>query len=257
MRRKFGIALLLFASGLTFAAPVSRPKEDPPLDSPILSGNGSIGARSCKAYLANNAVVNLRGGELLLFYGSGDNKRTFIHPLPLGRRVSNRPVSFGGYLSTKTMYSGKAYVKVIGGAIGLFAKDSINRDDFIAGAGSGGTGYYSDGYLSINVDTKAASGGGWFVSGRGTRCYYYYDEEGGSYTSCQDYFASGPTVYNGVWFTSWTPGFHGGDRHLGAASSISAWYNSYTKNYTSHGSSLTISAGGFYGRTAPTLYVCQ
>jgi hypothetical protein len=248
MRRKFSIAFLLFASGLTFAVPVSKPKEDPPLDSPILSGNGSIGARSCKAYLSNNAVVNLRGGELLLFYGAGANKST---------SVNNKPVSFGGYLSTKATYSGTAYVKVIGGAIGLFAKDSINRDDFIAGAGSGGTGYYSDSYLSINVDTKAASGGGWFVSGRGTRCYYYEDYEGGSYISCQDYFASGPTVYNGVWFTSSTPGFHGGDMHLGAASSISAWYNSYTKNYTSHGSSLTISAGGFYGKTAPTLYVCQ
>jgi len=246
MRRKLSIAFLLFASGLTFAASVSRPKEDPPLDSPILSGNGSIGARNCKAYLANNAVVNLRGGELLLFYGAGVNERT----------VNNKPVSFGGYLSTKTTYSGTAYVKVIGGAIGLFAKDSINRDDFIAGAGSGGTGYYSNGYLSINLDTKAASGGGWFVSGRGVRCYYYY-EEGGSYTSCQDYFASGPTAYNGVWFTSSTPGFHGGDRYLGAASSLSAWYNSYTKNYTSHGSSLTISAGGFYGQAAPTLYVCQ
>jgi hypothetical protein len=74
---------------------------------------------------------------------------------------------------------------------------------------------------------------------------------------CWDYFVSGPTVYNGVWFNSSNPGFHGGDYYLGAASSISAWYNSYTKNYTSHGSSLTISAGGLYGQAAPTLYVCQ
>jgi hypothetical protein len=252
MRRELSIAFLLFVSGLTFAAPVSKPKENPPLDSPILSGNGSIGARSCKAYLSNNAVVNLRGGELLLFYGSGGNLRTFLHYLSLSsNKKPTSPVSFGGYLSTKTTYSGTAYVKVIGGAIGLFAKDSINRDDFIAGAGSGGTRYYSDGYLSINVDTRAASGGGWFVSGKGTRCYY---DDG---LLCQDYFVSGPTVYNGVWFTSSTPGFHGGDGYLGAASSISAWYNSYTKNYTSHGSSLTISAGGFYGRTSPTLYVCQ
>ncbi len=246
MRMKFSIAVLLFASGLTFAAPVSRPKE--PLDSPIISGGGFIGARKCKAYQANNAVVNLRGGELLLFYGAGAS-------------VNNRPVSFGGYLSTKTLYSGPAYLKVRGGAIGLFAKDSINRDDFIAGAGGGGTGYYSGGNFYIQVDTRAASGGGWAVSGRGTSCeiYEYYDEWYGPYTStyCQNYFASGPTVYNGVWFSSPTPGFHGGDSYLGAASSISSFYNSYTKNYTLHGSSLTISAGGLYGQNTPILYVCQ
>ncbi len=246
MRRTLGIAFLLFTSGLTFAAPVSRPKDQ--LDSPIISGGGFIGARNCRAYQANNAVVNLRGGEMLLFYGAG-------------RSANNRPVSFGGYLSTKASYSGTAYVKVRGGAIGLFARNSINRDDFIAGAGGGGTGYYSGGNFYIQVDTRAASGGGWSVSGRGTRCeiYEYYDEWNGSYTStnCQNYFVSGPTVYNGVWFASPTSGFHGGDSYLGAASSISAFYNSYTKNYTSLSTSLTISAGGFYGQTSPTLYVCQ
>jgi hypothetical protein len=245
MKIKLGVAFLLFASGLTFAAPVSRPKDQ--LDSPVLSGGGSIGARKCMAYRTNNSVVNLRGGEFLLFYGAGAN-------------VNNRPVSFGGYLSTKTTYSGTAYVKVRGGAIGLFAKDSIARDDFIAGAGGGGTGYYSGGNFYIQLDTRAASGGGWSVSGRGRRCETYesYDEYSSyTYTSCWNYFVSGPTIYNGVWFVSSNPGFHGGDYHLGAASSISAWYNSYTKNYTSHGSSLTISAGGFYGQTNPTLYVCQ
>jgi hypothetical protein len=246
MRRKLGIAFLIFTSGLTFAAPISRPKDS--LDSPILSGSGSVGARECRAYQANNAVVNLRGREFLLFYGAGAS-------------VNNRPVSFGGYLSTKATYSGVAYVKVRGGAIGLFAKDSIRRDDFIAGAGGGGTGYYSGGNFSIRLDTKAASGGGWSVSGRGTKCgtYERYDGDG-LYTStyCWDYFVSGPTIYNGVWFTSSNPGFHGGDYYLGAASSISAWYNSYTKNYTSHWSSLTISGGGYYGRSySPTLYVCQ
>jgi hypothetical protein len=234
MRRKLGIAFLIITSGLTFAAPISRPKDQ--LDSSIISGGGFMGARSCKAYQTNNAVVNLRGGELLLFYGAGYS-------------VNNSPVSFGGYLSTKTTYSGTAYVKVRGGAIGLFARDSVARDDFIAGAGGGGTSYYSGGNFYIRLDTRSASGGGWSVSGRGTRCY--------TYTSCGDYFVSGPTVYNGVWFNSSNPGFHGGDYYLGASSSISAWYNSYTKNYTSHGSSLTISAGGFYGQTNPTLYVCQ
>jgi hypothetical protein len=241
MRMKFRVAFLLFTLGLTFAAPVSSPKR--PLDSPIISGGGFIGARDCRAYQTNNAVVNLRGGEFLLFYGAGNS-------------VENRPVSFGGYLSTKALYSGTAYVKVRGGAIGLFAKDSVNRDDFIAGAGGGGTGYYSGINLITFVDTRAASGGGWLVSGRGRRCEIYDDE---SYIStyCQDYFVSGPTVYNGVWFTSATPGFHGGDSYLGAASSISSFYNSYTKNYSSHGSSLTISAGGLYGQNTPTLYVCQ
>jgi len=245
MRRKLGIAFLIFTSGLTFAAPISRPKDQ--LDSPIISGGGFIGARNCKAYQVNNAVVNLRGGEFLLFYGAGKN-------------VNNRPFSFGGYLSTKTTYSGTAYVKVRGGAVGLFARDSISRDDFIAGAGGGGTGYHKGNNFYIQLDTRSASGGGWSVFGRGTRCetYEIYDDYG-SYTStyCQDYFVSGPTVYNGVWFNSSNPGFHGGDYYLGAASSISAWYNSYTKNYTSHGSSLTISAGGYTGQAAPTLYVCQ
>jgi hypothetical protein len=249
MREKISVAILIFTSGLTFAAPISSPKQ--PLDSPILSGGGFVGARNCKAYQSNDAAVDLRGGELLLFYGAGTS-------------VNNRPVSFGGYLSTKNMYSGTAYMKVRGGAVGLFARNSINKNDFIAGAGGGGTGYYSGGDFYIRLDTRAASGGGWSVSGRGTICQIYYDyygdEGGGSYTTytqCRDYFASGPTVYNGVWFTSSTPGFHGGDYHLGAASSISAYYNSYTKNYTSHGSSLTISGGGLYGRANPTLYVCN
>jgi len=243
MRKKLGIAFLIFTSGLTFAAPVSRPKDQ--LDSPVLSGNGSVGARNCRAYQANNAVVDLRGGELLLFYGAGAS-------------LNNRPVSFGGYLSTKTTYSGTAYLKVGGGAIGLFARDSINRDDFIAGAGGGGTGYISGDNFHIKLDTKAASGGGWAVYGRGKRCETYesYDEYYGSYTStyCWDYFVSGPTIYNGVWFSS---GFHGGEYYLGGASSISAFYNSYTKNYTSAGNSLTISGGGLYGQTSPILYVCQ
>jgi hypothetical protein len=45
--------------------------------------------------------------------------------------------------------------------------------------------------------------------------------------------------------------------NLGGASSISAWYNSYTKDYTSFSTSLTISGGGYLGGFTPALYVCQ
>jgi hypothetical protein len=247
-------------SSITFAAPVSTP--NPNLsDTPIISGGGNVsGGNTCRAYQTDGTAVSLSGGETLVFYASGggvasccDRRGNFIFS----------PASSGGYLSTKSNYSGTVYVRVKlsknncstywecpGNAIGLFARNTDNKNDFIAGAGAGGGGSHScwggeegsGGCTTLYGD----SGGGWFVYGKGS-------------------FVS---VYNGCWFCTihgfWVaPGFHGPTgsmiyaNTLGAASSVSAYYNSYTKNYTSFGNSLTISAGGFHGQANPTLYVCQ
>jgi len=273
MKGKFGIAALLLSS-ITFAAPVSTPNPNIS-DTPIISGGGTVsGGTSCRAYQTNSAVVPLQGGETLVFYGSGVSGN--YPPIPL---------TTGGYLSTKSNYSGTAYVRVKGydfrdyiyyypgGAIGLFARNSDSRNDFIAGAGAG-----------ANENRSSFShGGGWTLSGLTVICTrdYHYERP---IEYCYTFFIDGPSIYKGAWFstreTRWwrypaAPGFHGAGSILyacpnsycaavvevyhitGGASSISAFYNSYTKNYTSVGNSLTISAGGFHGQTNPTLYVCQ
>jgi hypothetical protein len=187
--------------------------------------------------------------------------------------------TFGGYLSTKPNYSGPAYVKVKGGnvfdncryscshlgsAIGLFAQNTDSQNDFIAGAGAGGMGYASFSNYFTTADYNASSGGGWQVMGFTNACRSVgdlidcsVDLAYGGTAACpysKLWFITSPTLY--VDFPS-TPGFCGSFSFaLGGASSISAWYNSYTKDYTSFGTSLTISGGG-YSTGSATIYVCQ
>ena len=240
MKGKFGVAALLLSS-IAFAGPVSTPNNVN--DTPIISGGGSVsGGGICKAYQTDGTAVNLSGGETLVFYGGG--------------WIRN-----GGYLSTKTTYSGPAYVKLskhcwwsglqgylcttYGYAIGLFARNTDAQQDFIAGAGGG----YS-GWVDLVTVCSPASGGGWH--GEPSSCtdrasLYVYNLEGGS-------------VYWGNWFhTYWydnkpSAGFFGSFGG-GGASSISAWYNYYTKDYTSPPTSATITGGGIVGQGR--LYVCQ
>ena len=279
MKGKFGIAALLLSS-ITFAAPVSTP--NPNLsDTPIISGGGNVsGGNTCRAYQTDGTAVLLSGGETLVFYASGggvasccDRRGNFIFS----------PASSGGYLSTKSNYSGTAYVRVkiggcdsvvcIGGAIGLFARNTDSKGDFIAGAGAGGSGGVIYTFLSSclsghKYDFNAASGGGWKVGGTVRTCDSIWNGIDYCHVDCKNFPADGGNVYepDNLWFTLWyhtfpfkgTPGFHGSDMDRGGASSISAFYNSYTRNYTSLGASFTITGGGYYGQTSPpALYVCQ
>uniref|UniRef100_A0A7C5X3E2 Uncharacterized protein n=1 Tax=Thermocrinis ruber TaxID=75906 RepID=A0A7C5X3E2_9AQUI len=270
MKGKFGIAALMFSS-IALAAPVSTPNNLS--DTPIISGGGTVGAGICQAYQTDGTAVNLSGGETLVFYGSGGSAYY---------NYSWRPpehFSSGGYLSTKANYSGVAYVKskmgicdgvgmdaypCAGGAIGLFAQNTDGKKDFIAGAGAGGTGGHMSS-SSIIYDVNAASGGGWTVGGTVYSCTFW-----GSYElGCGSEIVYSGSVYcnDRAWFNVWSayyvgtpsaPGFCSSpDEDRGAASSISAWYDSYTKDYTSFATSLTISGGGFYGRFNPILYVCK
>jgi len=288
MKGKFGIVALLVSS-IAFAGPVSAPNNLS--DTPIISGGGTVsGGVACRAYQNDGTAVPLSGGETLAFYASG------------GRLYDawRRPLytTHGGYLSTKSNYSGTAYVKVkgnsylrgvgrpiddldnsirwfvqntneigdhySGSAIGLFAQNTDRKTDFIAGAGAGGSGG--------RYDLNAVSGGGWVVQGMGIGLFATRPLAGDGGFIASPVFYYGPyTAYGGrvyghdsLWFTTWyggvptTPGFHSSPRiNTGAASSISAFYNSYTKNYTSFSTSLTISGGGYYGPANPTLYVCQ
>jgi hypothetical protein len=263
MKGKFGIVALLLS--VAFAGPVSTPNNVN--DTPIISGGGSVsGGGTCRAYSNDGTAVNLSGGETLVFYGTGSASYEY------GYLYS---YSHGGYLSTKPNYSGPAYVKVKGGnsylgsAIGLFARNTDSQNDFIAGAGAGGVSqqgrYAIGGYYSI-YDYNASSGGGWQVRGVAKSCSIPYegspdctlDVVYGGTAACpysKQWFTTSPTFYVD---TPSTPGFcSSGHISLGAASSISAWYNSYTKNYTSFATSLTISGGGYTGGSTPTLYVCQ
>jgi len=245
MKGKFGVAALLFSS-ITFAVPVSTPNQLS--DTPIIAGGGSAGnlrMNECRAYQTDGTSINLSGGETLVFYGGG--------------WIRN-----GGYLATKTTYSGPAYVKLSkhcwwswlqgylcttnGYAIGLFARNTDAQQDFIAGAGGGYRGW--GGLFTV---CSPASGGGWH--GEPSLCTnnvspYVYNQEGGS-------------VHSGYWFHAYmhryyyhtsSPGFFGSFGG-GGASSISAWYNYYTKDYTSPPTSATITGGGIVGQGR--LYVCQ
>jgi hypothetical protein len=252
MKGKFGIAALMF-SGITFAVPVSTPNQLS--DTPIISGGGSVGNLSmnnCRAYQTDGTAINLSGGETLVFYGGGRPKN-------------------GGYLATKTTYSGTAYVKLskncfvswgwpficyyhdAPSAIGLFARNTEDQQDFIAGAGGGFDGY------SVSVHTcSSASGGGWYGEPAFCTRREHISSAAGS-----SYIGEGGSIYGGAyWFHAYSrfspyytsAGFFGG-RLGGGASSISAWYNHYTKDYTSPTTSATITGGGITGRGR--LYVCN
>jgi hypothetical protein len=258
MKEKFGVAALIFSS-IVFADPVSTPNQLS--DTPIIAGGGSGGGNlsmnSCTAYQTDGAAINLSGGETLVFYGGGEQKN-------------------GGYLATKSSYSGTAYVKLSkkyapfwglepdGTAIGLFARNTDVIQDFIAGAGGGFAGgtVYSNGYTSRIC--SAASGGGW--QGEPAYCTQTtmsISNAGGGWSWLLDtrpYMGYGGSVQGGYWFHSYpgtyyfSAGFYGSSGG-GGASSISAWYNYYTKDYTSPTTSATITGGGITGQGR--LYVCQ
>jgi len=267
MKGKFGIAALLLSS-ITFAGPVSTPNNVN--DTPIISGGGSVsGGGTCRAYSNDGTAVPLSGGETLVFYGGGSG-------------------AAGGYLSTKTTYSGPAYLKIRksyvdlglvsrggfgwliyggfvgnrnGSGIGLFARDTTNINDFIAGAGGSFGGFISKvdechgfEFGEAGLYSTHASGGGWM--GEGSLVYFFRRCDLLSTSSL--YKSAGGTIYSGYWFGTLgaSQGFHGAESG-GAASSISAFYNSYTRDYTSVGTSLTITGGGAPGVDTPVLYVCQ
>jgi len=261
MKGKFGIVALLVSS-ITFAGPVSAPNNLS--DTPIISG-GVGGGSTCQAYRTDSAVVPLQGGETLVFYGGGT-----LTTGPLSWSYY-RTTSAGGYLYTKTSYSGPAYVKIRGRAtgfcsgqacghgsgIGLFARNTTDIQDFIAGAG-GGAGMVVSRWRRSTYYYFPAAGGGWigepnlFVETRGREplavSRISWDRPGNIY-------GGGGNTWFGT-FSQHVQGFYGAVVG-GAASSISAWYNYYTKNYTSVGSSLTITGGGAPGVDTPTLYVCK
>jgi len=286
MKGKFGIAALIFSS-IAFAGPVSAPNNLS--DTPIISGGGTVsGGGTCRAYQNNGTAINLSGGETLVFYGGGSTV-SFV------RFGSNISVG-GGFLSTKTTYSGPAYLQVRGPAtgfcqdwvcytdyywdcdyevcssvpytycdytygcthgsgIGLFARNTTNKDDFIAGAGGSFGYFYRRWSRKDYYYFTPAAGGGW-VGAQSLGVHIHTDRHRVSYLS----FDPPGTTYSGVWFgtaINIPQGFHGSRFGGGAASSISAFYNSYTKNYTSVGTSLTITGGGSPGVDTPTLYVCQ
>jgi hypothetical protein len=149
------------------------------------------------------------------------------------------------------------YACTHGSAIGLFAGNTTDKNNFIAGAG-GAFGTYG-GYGGFYAP---ANGGGW--QGEGS-LYIALDRRRlyptGPRIGYVGYVnrAVPPTIYSGEWFgTDLTKlqGFNGGFGG-GGASSISAWYNSRTKNYTSVGTSFTLTGGGSPGVDTPTLYVCK
>jgi len=249
MKGKFGVAALLFSS-ITFAVPVSTPNQLS--DTPIIAGGGSAGnlrMNECRAYQTDGTSINLSGGETLVFYGGG--------------RIRN-----GGYLSTKTTYSGPAYVKLskdcslvgcgfssTNSAIGLFARNTDAIQDFIAGAGGASYEWSRGDYVTCSP----ASGGGWHgepaLCSKRTRYLFGID--------VITYTWGGGSVHSGYWFHAYSdsyyyhtssPGFFG-SLVGGGASSISAWYNYYTKDYTSPPTSATITGGGIVGQGR--LYVCQ
>jgi hypothetical protein len=297
MKGKFGIVALLVSS-ITFAGPVSAPNNLS--DTPIISGGGTVsGGGTCRAYRTNGEAVPLSGGETLVFYGGGSS---IDHWLPHNYAPRATSHVSGGFLSTKTTYSGTAYLQVRGPAtgfcqdwvcwqeescwdgwcddfgcysggcpaytycnytygcthgsgIGLFARNTTDKDDFIAGAG-GSFGFW---FLQWSRNNYAyltpAAGGGW--AGEHS---LYIDVQPRKAKVGGVYINPPGTTYSGVWFgtaINIPQGFHGSRFGGGAASSISAFYNSYTKNYTSVGTSLTITGGGSPGVDTPTLYVCQ
>jgi hypothetical protein len=267
MKGKFGIAALLLSS-ITFAAPVSTP--NPNLsDTPIISGGGNVsGGGTCREYQNDGTAVPLSGGEMLVFYGGGSNGG-----------------SAGGYLSTKTTYSGIAYVRtsgrdggcycvryyyifscqewscLSGSGIGLFASpNDTSQNSFIAGAGAG----FSN-----------KNGGGWYGEGGGNIYYGTWFREELIPRVIQYCYPKCSQIDIGSWICGTVcnvldygydsgggVGLHGGNRTVGTgggASSISAYYNSplRIREATTLWNTLTVVGGGWYGAGRPILYVCQ
>ncbi len=293
MKGKFGIAALIFSS-IAFAAPVSTPNQMS--DTPIISGGGTASGGTCRAYQTDRTVVNLSGKETLVFYGGGSSIAFETDYLRSTSHVG------GGFLSTKTTYSGTAYVRVRGSAtglcqdyvcwqeeycwegwcddnrclsggcntytrcdytygcthgsgIGLFRRNTTNKNDFIAGAG-GSFGFWFHQWSSNNFAyLTPAAGGGW----SGEHSFLIEVQPQKAKVAGISIRPPG-TIYSGVWFggrINIPQGFHGSGFGGGGASAISAFYNSYTKDYTSVGTSLTITGGGSPGVDTPVLYVCQ
>jgi len=267
MKGKFGIAALLLSS-ITFAAPVSTPNQMS--DTPIISGGGKVSGGTCRAHQANGTAVLLSGGETLVFYGGGSGGG-----------------SAGGYLSTKTTYSGTAYVKtsgrdggcycvryyegscqewscLSGSGIGLFAApEDTSQNSFIAGAGAGiwnkhGGGWYGEGGGNIYYGT-------WFREEIIPREMQFCWRDCTTWRigfkirwPCQTRCSISGYGYD----SGGGVGFHGGNWVVGTgggSSSISAYYNSplRIRNATTLWNTLTVAGGGNFGAGRPTLYVCQ
>ena len=166
--------------------------------------------------------------------------------------------TFCDYITTKCGYEpytrcDNTYACTHGSAIGLFTRNTNQIQDFIAGAG-GAFGVYIGSWPYHIWFATPADGGGW-QGGMSLYVELVPDDGKVGYT----YRLAPPTVHSGTWFgTDLTvvQGFHGGGGG-GGASSISAFYNYSTRDYTSIGTSLTITGGGAPGVDTPTLYVCQ
>jgi hypothetical protein len=239
-------------------------------DAPIISGGGTASSIICKAYQTDGTPVLLSGRETLVFYGGGSGGG-----------------SAGGYLSTKTTYSGIAYVRtrgrdgvcycvryyhdscqevscVSGSGIGLFASSGdTSQNSFIAGAGAGignrhGGGWYGEGGGNIYYGT-------WFREELVPRAIQY------CYRKCSRIRVGFKITWNcrdvcnvsGYGYDSGGGvGFYGGNGIVGTgggASSISAYYNAplRIRGATTLWNTLTVAGGGNYGAGKPTLYVCQ
>ncbi len=286
MKGKFGTAALMFVGGIALASPVSTPNQIS--DTPIISGGGSVGnlnMNNCRAYQTDGAAINLSGGETLVFYGGGNKA---------GGYLSTKPTYSGtAYVRLSRMCSNWWGCWNDGSAIGLFARNTNAQQDFIAGAGGSFAGSYSSyGYWwwgwwrswssqSTVTRCNPASGGGW--QGEPAYCtetqdqssysYYYYPSSS-RVRDTSSYTGRGGSVYDGgYWLNGYynyyyyywgyyyyysysypSAGFYGSSTG-GGASSISAWYDYYTKNYTLPTTSVTITGGGTTGQGR--LYVCQ
>jgi len=294
MKGKFGIAALLLSS-ITFAAPVSTPTNVN--DTPIISGGGKVSGGICRAYQADGTAVNLSGGETLVFYGGGASvyipRSYYWCGAPATEGVPPNPdvrsgtwilwvSTSGGFLSTKTTYSGTAYLKVRGSfykyedyytnlgvshgsGIGLFTTNSTNQADFIAGAAGAKAIVYCAKISGDDIWARS-SGGGWSLgeiyatssSWFGSPMTSLFFGMGYITYGISNGFGAGPTYFNtGI---TWNlDGSSEGWIDISARrsiSAISAFYNSHTKNYTLLTPSFTIDGGGSL-TNSPVLYVCQ
>jgi hypothetical protein len=290
MRRKFGITALLLSS-ITFAGPVSTPGTLN--DTPIISG-GVSGGTTCRSYQTNGTAITLSGGETLVFYGGGSTvsftlPQNYYPTTRVGGGFLSAKTTYSGtaYVQVRSPVYDACYKPICrsypyccdttgegvcsyycsyqicwpllhcwnGSGIGLFARNTTNKDDFIAGAG-GSFGVWFHQWSSNNYAYYTpAAGGGW----AGEHSYFFDVQYGLTKVSAVSIYPPG-TTYWGYWFG--TPanipqGFHSSSFAGGAASSVSAFYNSYTKDYTSVGTSFTITGGGSPGVDSPILYVCQ